>query len=168
MDLDEFIELISSFKNRLYRIALWIVSNVEDAEDIVQEVTLKLWRMKDDLKKYRSVEALSVEMTKNMSINKLKSRRIVVGDEQLSNTSSGVPLEKRFEDQEKLSIVKQIIGSLPEQQKLVLQLRGVEEKDTKEIAQILNETENNIRVILSRARKNVRTAYQKIYSHENG
>ena len=166
MQIEDFKALVSSLKNRLYRLANWMLHNKEDAEDLVQEVFLKLWRIRASLHEYRSVEALAVQMTKNLCINRIKSRR-TYSDFQLEEiATTGHSPYKAFEDAEKLKIIKDVMWRLPDNQQVILQLKGVEGLETKEIAELLEETDNNVRVILSRARKNVKEAYEKYYSHE--
>lgn len=170
MHLDEYIDLVSTIKNRLFRLACWMLKNNEDAEDLVQDVFVKLWQNKSQLEKYRNIEAVSYQMTKNMCLNKIKADRSLMytlDPEKLNGHDMGMGIESKMEHQEKLHWVKKAIDKLPDQQKVVLQMRGVEGMETREIADLLGETENNIRVILSRARKYVRAECQKFYSHEN-
>jgi RNA polymerase sigma-70 factor (ECF subfamily) len=166
MHLEEFKGLVSAHKNRLYRLANWMLHNTEDAEDLIQEVFLKLWSIKHDLDKYRSLEGLLVQMTKNMCLNKIKSRKIDGSDLWLETLQSTQVLpDGLIEQNENLQLVKRVMQKLPDQQQVVLQLRAVEGLETREIAKIVDETENNVRVLLSRARKNVRESFQNYFSH---
>jgi RNA polymerase sigma factor (sigma-70 family) len=160
MHITEFKSLVADHKNRLFRIANWMLHNTEDAEDLVQEVFLKLWDIRDSLSKYRSIEALLVTMTKNMCLNLISKKKLEFQEYPMEwlNTQSD---EKKLEHREELGILQQIIDALPEQQKIVMQLKGVEQLETNEIAELLGETENHVRVILCRARKSVKEAYQK-------
>ncbi|MFY0688188.1 MAG: sigma-70 family RNA polymerase sigma factor [Cyclobacteriaceae bacterium] len=166
MHTNEFKEMVSQHKNRLFRQANWMLHNVEDAEDLVQEVFIKLWNMRDKVDEYKSVEGLLVTMTKNLCLNKIKAKKIAGNDEQLPRLiSHHAGTDIRLEQREQLNLVEQAIDELPEQQQLVLQMRAVEAMETREIADQLGETENNIRVLLSRARKKLKTRFQTSYIH---
>ncbi len=158
MQLEQFKGLVSEHKDRLFRLANWMLHNPEDAEDLVQEVFIKVWSMRADMKKYRSVEGLLVQMTKNMAINKIKSKKIDGSDSMLLTVASGSSQpDKVIEDKEHVSLVRKAISQLPEIQQTILQMRAVEGMETKKIAELIGETENNVRVILSRARKSLKT-----------
>jgi len=75
MKSSEFKILLMPFSSRLYRLAFGLLGNREEAEDTVQEVYLKLWKMRDDLGKYNSLEALSVRITRNLCLDQLRRRK---------------------------------------------------------------------------------------------
>jgi RNA polymerase sigma-70 factor (ECF subfamily) len=96
-------------------------------------------------------------MTKNFCLDRLKSKqaqnlKIVHSNYQDNNVS----LQKQVEARDSVDWVAKIIEELPEQQKLVLQLRDIEEYEFDEIAKVLDMNETAIRVSLSRARKTIR------------
>ena len=74
-------------------------------------------------------------------------------------------MARQVEANDGVSIVFRIMETLPEQQKLVLQLRDVEQFEFKEIAEILDSNETAVRVSLSRARKAVREQLIKQYNY---
>jgi RNA polymerase sigma-70 factor (ECF subfamily) len=76
-----------------------------------------------------------------------------------------VGLLQKIEDTDSLSWVEKIINELPEQQKLIVQMRDVEQYEFEEIAKMLNMNETAIRVALSRARKTIRETMQKTHSY---
>jgi RNA polymerase sigma-70 factor (ECF subfamily) len=118
---------------------------------------MKLWNNKENIGEYRNVEAFSMTMTKNFCLDRLKSKqaqnlKIVHNNYQDNNTS----LQRQVELNDSVDWVAKIIEELPEQQKLVLQLRDIEEYEFEEIAKVLDMNETAIRVSLSRARKTIR------------
>lgn len=154
-------------KQRIYRLARWMMNHDEEAEDVVQEIFLKLWSKKGELKKYNSLEALVMRMTKNLCLDRLKSKvntSSVDIKEHMSDHSPS-PL-KKTELADSLNIIKTIISKLPEQQRLIMQLRTIEGYDNNEIMKITGMTVNNIRVMLSRARKSIKESYEKQMSYE--
>ncbi|NND15928.1 MAG: sigma-70 family RNA polymerase sigma factor [Eudoraea sp.] len=157
MTQGEFLDVVMPFKDKLYRLAKRLLVSREEAEDATQEVLLKLWNKSSDMGGYRNVEAFAMTMTKNFCLDKLKSKHASNLKLVHSNyAEAGSSLQKQVETSDSLSWVERIMEQLPEQQKMVMQLRDVEEYDFDEIAELLNMKPNTVRVSLSRARKAVR------------
>ena len=157
MNQNEFIKMVSPFKDKLFRLAKRLLVSTEEAEDATQEVLVKLWVKNESLDKYNSVEALAMTMTKNFCLDQLKSKRATNMTLVHSNYSSNeASLQKKLEDEDSLSWVEKIINNLPEQQRLIIQMRDIEQYEFEEIAKILEMNETAIRVALSRARKTIR------------
>ncbi|MBT8235691.1 MAG: sigma-70 family RNA polymerase sigma factor [Bacteroidia bacterium] len=157
MTQGEFLDVVMPFKDKLYRLAKRLLVSREEAEDATQEVLMKLWNKNSDMSEYRNVEAFAMTMTKNFCLDKLKSKHASNLKLVHSNyAATGSSLQQQVEAIDSLSWVERIMEELPEQQKLVMQLRDVEEYDFEEIATLLNMKPNTVRVSLSRARKAVR------------
>jgi RNA polymerase sigma-70 factor (ECF subfamily) len=157
MTQGEFLKIVLPFKDKVFRLAKRLLVSTEEAEDATQEVLLKLWNNKGKMKDYKNVEAFSMTMTKNFCFDKLKSKqaqnlKLVHSNYQDSNTA----LQKQVELNDSVHWVSRIIEGLPEQQKLIIQLRDIEEYDLDEIAQMLEMNNTAVRVALSRARKTIR------------
>ncbi|WP_299254429.1 RNA polymerase sigma factor [uncultured Lacinutrix sp.] len=153
----EFLNIVTPFKDKVFRLAKRLLVSREEAEDATQEVLIKLWKNKTKIKDYKNVEAFSMTMTKNFCYDKLKSKqaqnlKIVHSNYQ----DHSVSLQKEVELNDSIDWVGKIMESLPEQQKMVVQLRDIEQYDFKEIAEMLDMNETAIRVALSRARKTIR------------
>ena len=96
-------------------------------------------------------------MTKNFCLDRLKSKQANNLKLVHSNYEDGSSsLQKQLEVKDSLNWVERILEELPEQQKLVVQLRDVEQYDFEEIGQMLDMEVGTVRVTLSRARKTVR------------
>ncbi len=167
MQESAFLELVIPFKDKVYRLAKRFLVSNDEAEDATQELILKLWKNKDNLNKYKNVEAYAMTMTKNYCLDQLKSKRADNLTLVHSNYANGdTSLEKEVELKDSVNNVHQIIECLTEQQKLIIQLRDIEEYDFDEIAKIVGIKPTAIRVALSRARKTVRE--QLIKKHQYG
>lgn len=169
MNQNEFVQLIAPFKDRLFRVAKRLLVSTEEAEDATQEVIVKLWTNQDSLDKYKSVEAFAMTMTKNYCLDQLKSKR--AGNLKILHTNytdREAGLDKRLEDVDSLDWVEKVINKLPEQQRLIIQFRDIEEYEFEEIAKILEMNETAIRVALSRARKTIREIMIKTHSYGVG
>ncbi len=157
MTQKEFLNIVMPFKDKVFRLAKRLLISTEEAEDATQEVLLKLWNHKEKIEDYKNVEAFSMTMTKNFCFDKLKSKqsqnlKIVHSNYEDNNTS----LQKQVELNDSVNWVAKIIEDLPEQQKMVIQLRDIEAYDLDEIAKMLDMNNTAVRVTLSRARKTIR------------
>ncbi|WP_250434555.1 RNA polymerase sigma factor [Hanstruepera flava] len=166
MTQTEFLHIVMPFKDKVFRLAKRLLVSREEAEDATQEVLLKLWNNKTKMSEYKNVEAFSMTMTKNFCLDKLKSKqaqnlKIVHSNYQDHNVS----VQKQVELNDSLDWVGRIIEDLPEQQKMVIQLRDIEQYDYDEIAKMLDMNPTAIRVALSRARKTIREKLTNTHSY---
>lgn len=166
MTQNEFLKIVIPLKDKVFRLSKRLLISREEAEDATQEVIAKLWYKKDELKKYNSIEALTITMTKNYCLDRLKSKQASNLQLVHSNyTSREAGLDKTTEDRDHLRWIEKIINELPETQKMVVQLREIEELEFEEIAKIMETSPENIRVILSRARKRIQEEIEKINNY---
>jgi RNA polymerase sigma-70 factor (ECF subfamily) len=123
----------------------------------------------DGLAEYKSVEALAMTMTKNYCFDQLKSKRASNLKIVHNNfTDREASLQQKVEDRDTWNWVEKIINDLPEQQKLIIQMRDIEQYEFEEIAKILEMNETAIRVALSRARKTIRENMTKTHNYGIG
>lgn len=166
MHKETFTYHILPLKDKLFRFARRLLRSKQVAEDVVQEVLVKLWQYEGEI---HNVDALSMRMTRNLSLDKLRSKhsRVIDLNSMPENTSAALnPLEKTdLSDQ--VAQVHSIITSLPELQKSVVQLRDIEGYSYKEIADILDVGMNVVKVNLFRARQKIRNEMVKKESYGN-
>lgn len=157
MNLEEFKIKILPAKNKMFRIAKRLLNSKEEAEDAVQEALIKLWQKKDEISDLKSPEALAITFVKNLSIDKLRKRKInkIQLIENMIETKSQNP-ETELESKETFERINAIIQQLPEKQRMIIQLKDIEGYSTEEISGMLEIEIVNVRVILSRARKQIR------------
>lgn len=166
MNQKEFVHLINPFKDKLFRLAKRLLVSTEEAEDATQEILVKLWNKNENLDSYSSVEAVAMTMTKNYCLDQLKSKRASNLKITHNNFTDREPsLDKKLEDNDSLIWVEKIIDQLPEQQRLIIQLRDIEQCEFSEIAKITEMNETAVRVALSRARKTIREYMIKTHSY---
>ena len=166
MTQTDFVKLVLPFKDKVYRLARRLLVSKEEAEDATQEILIKLWNNKEKIEDYKNVEAFSMTMTKNFCLDRLKSKqaqnlKIVHSNYQDHNVS----LQKQVELNDSIDWVSKIMEELPEQQKIIVQLRDIEEYEFEEIAKVLEMNETAVRVALSRARKTIREKLTKKHSY---
>jgi len=161
----EFLNTIIPCKNTLYRLAKRLLVSSDEAEDAVQEVFLKLWKGRDKINNYRSPEAFAITVTKNYCLDRLKSKQASNLKIVHSNYKNSENIERTIEGNEGVELVTKIMETLPEKQKIIMQLRDIEQFEFAEISQMLEINETAIRVALSRARKVVREQLIKQYNY---
>lgn len=168
MELQEFKSRVLPVKDRLYRLALHMLRSVPEAEDALQDAMLKLWDKRQQLDSYRSVEALAVTITKNLCLDRLKSKKHKnqLDVQEMELDSGFISPYKKMELSDSLKVMTRAFAALPEQQRLLISLRDVEGYSYEEIAEQTGLEINNIRVGLSRARKKARELYLKIENYE--
>jgi RNA polymerase sigma-70 factor (ECF subfamily) len=168
MTREEFDLLVQKQGRKLYGFAFRILRNQEEAEDVVQEVFIKLWKMGGKLDEYNCIDALATTMTKNYCIDLLrKQKNNYKGDFNsidYQNLTTPSPQEQ-LETKESGEILNSIIEKLPEAYKIVIKLRDIEGVSYEEIAEKTDQNINTLRVTLSRARKLIRDEYKK-YQYE--
>ncbi len=163
-DVSFFKEQILPLKNSLYRLALRITLNPQEAEDIVQDTMLKVWARKDAWQTIESIEAFCYTICRNLALDSL--RKMGNDNDSLEETTiekpdpSSNPLSQ-MQQKERMQMVKDAVNSLPEKQRSCMQLRDFEGRSYKEIAQVLNITEEQVKVNIFRARQAIKQKFSK-------
>ena len=166
MNEKEFLQIVLSFKDKMFRLAKRYVISKEVAEDITQDVVLKLWMNREKMKEYRSVEAFAMTMIKNGCLDKLKAKNAQNLKIVHSNyKDESIRVAKETEVKDSISIVEKLMNELPEKQRIIMQLRDVEQYSFEEIGKILEINQVAIRVSLSRARKTIRQKLIKFHNY---
>ena len=152
-------------KNELFRLALRITLNRVEAEDIVQDTLIKVWDRRFVWENIDSIEAFSLTVCRNLSLDRLRKKEN--SNDSLEDVNIAEPVassnpQDRMIQEDRVSLVRQIIDSLPEKQRSCMQLRDFEGKSYKEIAQVLDITEEQVKVNIFRARQMVKQKYLKL------
>lgn len=157
MNHKDFLEKVMPFKDKVYRLAKRLLVSGDEAEDATQELYFKLWKNKEKIETYDNVEAYAMRMTKNYCLDQLKSKR--AGNLKLVHSNykdENISLQKEIEVSDEVNIVKELMKDLSEKQRMIVQLRDIENYEFEEIGKILSMEPTAIRVALSRARKILR------------
>lgn len=152
-------------KNELFRLALRITLNRAEAEDIVQDTLIKVWNRREEWNAIDSIEAFSLTVCRNLSLDRIKKKENT--NDSLEDVKVAEPLsssnpQDRMIAEDKINLVKQIVDGLPEKQRSCIQLRDFEGKTYKEIAEILEITEEQVKINIFRARQTVKQRYLKL------
>jgi len=147
--------------DKLFRLAFSITGSKQDAEDVVQDVLLHVWK-KEDWENIENIEAYCFRSTRNRALDTIALKDNQV-DEFPINFDYPVQdnIELKVEAQEQIDLVEKWLTKFPEKQQTIFRLREVEELSYKEIASILNITEEQVKVNLFRLRRKLKTYLDK-------
>ena len=156
---------ILPLKNDLYRMALRITMNAAEAEDVVQETMMKVWNRRDQWEQIESIEAFCLTICRNLSLDKVRrmdnqTQSLDAAYDPKDLGVSSNPEEQAIQS-DRIRLVRQIISQLPEKQRSCMQLRDMEGKSYKDIATILDITEEQVKVNIFRARQIIREKFKK-------
>lgn len=160
----DFKHDILPLKDKLFRLALRITMNREESEDLVQDTLLKLWQKRDELSKVENLESFALTMVRNLALDrkaKFDNRNVSL-DESTHDRTDEHQLSPfaQMAASETQSLIAQIINNLPEKQRTIIQLRDIEGKTYKEIADILSISEADVKITLFRARNKIKELWQ--------
>ena len=166
MNQSDFLKVVLPFKDKVFRLSKRLLTSTEEAEDATQELLFKLWKNRDKIASYRNTEAFAMTMTKNYCYDRLKSKQasnltLIHSNYKEKETS----LENKLEYIDSVNRVHSLINNLPDQQKMIIQLRDIEQYDFEEICEMVNMKPTAVRVSLSRARKKIREQLTKQHNY---
>lgn len=153
-------------KDELFRLALRITLNRNDAEDIVQETMIKVWNRREQWSEIESIEAFCLTICRNLALDRQKrmdnqSLTLDENHDQADRSYDANPAEQA-EQRDRVQTVRQLMSQLPEKQRTCMQLRDVEGKSYKEIAQVMDITEQQVKINIFRARQTIKQKFQEI------
>lgn len=155
---------ILPLKDKLYRLALRITLDSAEAEDIVQDTMIKVWNKRDEWPQFESIEAYCLTVARNLAIDrsqKMEAQNVELTPETHDMSDALNPYEQ-LEQNEQMSLIHRLLNELPERQRTIMQLRDIEGKSYKEIADILQITEEQVKVNLFRSRQKIKQRYLEI------
>ena len=153
-----FRDDILPLKDKLFRLALRITFDRAEAEDVVQDTMIRVWNKREEWTQFGSIEAYCLTVAKNLAIDrsqKKEAQNVELTPEMEEESEISGPYDQLVNN-ERMSIIHRLINELPEKQRLIMQLRDIEGESYKEIAKILNLTEEQVKVNLFRARQKVK------------
>ena len=162
-----FKNKILPLQSKLYRLAISVTGSRQEAEDVVQEILIKIWNKRDQWHLVNNMEAWSMRLTKNLSIDKLRSKhRRTEALEGTFELSDNRQVERQLAAKFTLEQVNDLIDLLPEKQKMVIHCRDIEGMSYKEIAESTGFELNQVKTYLFRARSNIRQKMKALYEND--
>ena len=152
MEKNAFEQKARTWREKALEVSMHYGAGKDEAEDIAQDVMLRLWQMHEELERFRSVEAIVALMAKHLIRNHQRRKPSEALDEAMivsMNTSPHEELEIRENEEWLLSKLQQ----LPTTQRTLLYMRQVERKSHEEIATLLGIEITSVSTLLARARR---------------
>lgn len=168
MDLEAFETRVLPSKNKLFRFALRLLGNIDEAQDVVQDVLIKVWNSGSKMNEINNWEAWCMRLTRNLSLDRLRARQRKATDsipEGFDVKQEGLTPYDNTELNESMQQVNKLIASLPEKQRQIIHLRDIEGYSYNEICEILELDMSQVKVGLFRARNSVREKLVKINAY---
>ena len=164
MNTQEFQLQVLPVKDKLFRLALRMMGSVNEAEDLVQEVFLKVWNGRSDLDGVQNVEAWCMRIAKNLAIDRLRSshwKNHKYEEPPQIEAPSADPYQIT-ERKDTFDHIRDIMNQLPDKYRQVMELRDIEGLSYEEICEVLSMTMPQVKTNLHRARQSVRQALLKL------
>lgn len=163
MHTEQIMNLVLPFKNKLYRFALRILGDTFEAEDVVQEVLIKIWKKKDRFMEIDNKEAWCMTLTRNLAIDKTRAKKLKTNDidDYFHIKDHSSTPDRAMESSDTMNQIRAIINELPDKQKSVIHLRDIEGYSYKEISEITGLKIDQVKVYLHRGRITLRSRLVK-------
>lgn len=154
-------------KDKLYRMALRITFDTAEAEDIVQDTLIKVWDKREEWPQLASIEAYCMTICRNLSLDRREKKEAqhIALDENLHNRPDVSTPYDKMAASDSIRILGELLKGLPQTQQDIVQLREIEGKSYKEIATVLNLSEEQVKVYLFRARQQIKQRYKEIQGY---
>lgn len=151
-------------KDTLYRLALRITLDTAEAEDIVQETLIKVWNRRDSWEQIDSIEAFALTICRNLALDYVKSQDAQnpsIDEKPIERADTSSTPYDDVQQSDRLQLVRNLVNALPEKQRSCMQLRDFEGKSYREIAEIMQIPENQVKVNIFRARQTIKQRFEK-------
>ena len=164
-DAIAFSFIVEEYQQFVYNLALKMLNDVGDAEDLVQDVFVKVW---NSIKLYSAEKSKFstwlFSITSRTCLDQLRKRKSIVSEEQLSeyHDIQQSPVDK-LEKRDAVRLIKTLSNSLTPTQKLVFVLRDLEGYDVSEVVTVSGLTEKQIKDNLYLARKSIKEKMKKLF-----
>lgn len=169
MEQELFKTKVLPAKDRMFRLARWLMKSEQDAEDMVQESMLRLWQQRSKLPLCHNIEAYAIRTVRNTCLDRHRNKKHKGQqslDEAQAILANEATPEQHTEARNTEEVIERLMTNLPEQQQWLMRLREVEELSYEEIQEATGLQINAIRTAISRARKNLREKYKEVANYE--
>jgi RNA polymerase sigma-70 factor (ECF subfamily) len=161
----DFELLIKKYQPNVFRTAMALVHSREDAEEITQDVFVKVYRSLENFRGKARFSTWLYRVSLNTALNYLKARKRKHFWSGLSGLFNQQSNEKNAEtvltEKAEASVIRKAIDGLPSKQRLVFILLKYEELPQKEVAQILKISEGAVEQLVIRAKTNLKKELEK-------
>ncbi len=156
---------ILPLKDQLYRLAQRITLDSAEAEDIVQETLIKVWNKKDQWEEIENIEAFCFAICRNLALDSLKrheNRNQSLDATHAEQADDGRNPSEQTIHHDHLQLIRNIVNDLPLRQRSCIQLRDFEGKSYRDIATLLDITEEQVKINIFRGRQTIKLRFQAL------
>ena len=164
MDGRKFKQRFMPHYKLLYRVAYHLTWNAQDAEDLLQDMYLKLWQKRDDLKEEADTQAYLVTMIKNLFVDQRRHKRIDASEDIEAHASppDERSLNEQIDSRDEVKQVEGLIQQLSERDAKIIQMHLMEDRSYEEIENDTGLSQGNIRIIVMRTKQKLKQQFQNI------
>ena len=164
MDAREFKQRFMPHYKLLYRVAYHLTENAQDAEDLLQDMYLKLWQKRDDLPDEAMKEAYLVTMIRRLFIDQRRLKHVDTTAELKAELSppDEQSLDRHIDIRDEAQQMEGLISQLSERDAKIIKMHLMEDRSYEEIEQDTGLSQGNIRIIVMRTKQKLRHQFQKI------
>lgn len=169
MELQYFEQNILPLKDKLFRIALRITASRPEAEDVVQDVMMKMWQMRGEWDRIANKEAYCCMAARNLALGKTElkdNQRGRADSATLSIKDDATPVQA-LEGKESMEMLRAFIDKLPPHEKAAMELRDIEGMSYREISETLQINDGQVRVNIHRARQKIKQYFDRAENYGN-
>lgn len=155
--------LVETYSALLFRIAHSVLRNSAEAEDVVQDVFVRILERRRSLPSVRDMRVWLIRIAWNLAIDRRRRIRPDQLDEAFAQSLAGssTPADEALDEARRMRLVLRELERLPRGERHVLLLSAIEELGTAEMAEVLGRSESAVRALLFRARTRLRERLRK-------
>ena len=159
----DLADLVETYSALLFRVAHSVLRSRAEAEDIVQDVFVRVLEHRQALPAVRDMRVWLIRIGWNLAIDRKRRIRPEQMDESFAQSIAAgtVPADKALEEARRMRSVLRELERLPKGERHVLLLSAIEELETAEMAAVLGRSESAVRALLFRARARLRERLEK-------
>jgi len=155
------------YKQKLYRFAFYYLKEAQSAEDALQDAMLKIWDKRSEWSNIKNEEAWSMMVVKNICLDRLRK---INTSRKHDSTMFSAEVDEKDPDrisvwQDQWKLLQQTMTTLNETQRAVFKLRDIEGYSYKEIIELLDLSEAQVKTALFRSRKKLRSCMLKLNNY---
>ncbi|MBR5728758.1 MAG: RNA polymerase sigma factor [Prevotella sp.] len=164
MDAREFKKRFMPHHKLLYRVAYHLAGNAQDAEDLLQDMYLKLWQKRDDLPDEAMKDAYLVTMMRRLFLDQRRLKHIDASTELKEELSppDERSLDRQIDTKDEAMQMEGLIKQLSERDAKIIQMHLMEDRSYEDIERDTGLSQGNIRIIVMRSKLKLKQQFQKI------
>ena len=163
IDRTDLAALVQTHSGLLFRVAQSILRSPSEAEDVVQDVFIRVLKHRHSLHSITNTRVWLIRIAWNLAIDRKRRIQPEQIDELFAQSlvTSDIPADQAYDQAQRMTSVLREIERLPKRERHVLLLSAIDELGTAEMAQVLGRSESAVRALLFRARTRLRERLEK-------